>query len=273
MQDRHSLTFGSFRMDLVDERLWRGQEALRLTNKAFAVLRYLVAHAEQLVTKEALLEAVWPGTFVGDAVLTVCIREVRQALGDSARTPQFIETIRGREYRFIVPVTVVERSSARPAAEAPLLSAVGRSQWTTRGAAPLVGREAELAQLHQWLATALRGERQMGFITGEAGIGKSALADVFVEQLTTDANLWIVHGQCIEQYGAGEAYLPVLEALGRLCRAPGGTHLIELLRHQAPSWLLQMPALLPTNEFEELQRRGGGATRDRIGCCGSWRKR
>lgn len=226
MQDRHSLTFGSFRMDLGDERLWCGQETLRLTNKAFAVLRYLVSHAEQLVTKEAVLEAVWPGTFVGDAVLTVCIRELRQALGDSARTPLFIETVWGRGYRFIVPVTAEEKSPTQPAAEAPPQPAVDRSQWVARDSASLVGREAELVQLHQWLATALQGERQMGFITGEAGIGKSALADVFVQQLTADANLWIAHGQCIEQYGAGEAYLPVLEALGRLCRAPGGTHLI-----------------------------------------------
>jgi class 3 adenylate cyclase len=108
MSTHHTLAFGSYRIDLVDERLWRGQEALRLTNKAFAVLRYLVEHRGQLVTKEALLDSVWPDTFVNDAALTVCIRELRQTLGDSARTPQFIETVRGRGYRFIPPVTGVD---------------------------------------------------------------------------------------------------------------------------------------------------------------------
>ncbi|MDH3599165.1 MAG: winged helix-turn-helix domain-containing protein, partial [Candidatus Tectomicrobia bacterium] len=98
------LVFGLFRLDLADEGLWRGEEVLRLTNKAFAVLSYLVEHAGQLVTKEALLDAVWPDTFVSDAALTVCIRELRQALADRAQTPHFIETVRGRGYRFIAAV-------------------------------------------------------------------------------------------------------------------------------------------------------------------------
>ena len=76
----------------------------------------------------------------------------------------------------------------------------------------LVAREAELATLHQWFAKAMQGERHLGFITGEAGIGKTTLVDTFVTQLTDQTSLWLGHGQCIEQYGAGEAYLPLLEA-------------------------------------------------------------
>ena len=117
MADTHTLMFSPFRLDLRDERLWRGEEALRLTNKAFAVLRYLVEHAEQLVTKDVLFEVVWPDTYVGDATLAMCIRELRQALGDNAKTPQFIETVRGRGYRFLVPVTA---TTPPPAAGLPL---------------------------------------------------------------------------------------------------------------------------------------------------------
>ncbi|MGH8582236.1 MAG: AAA family ATPase, partial [Gammaproteobacteria bacterium] len=72
------------------------------------------------------------------------------------------------------------------------------------------------------------------------------------------------HGQCIEHYGAGEAYLPILEALGRLCREEDGKEVIALLRQQAPSWLVQMPALLSTVDLEELQRRTAGVTRERM---------
>ncbi len=105
MQGHHLLNFGLFRLDSRDGQLWRGQEVIRLTNKALAVLCYLVEHRGQLVTKDDLFAAVWPEVVVSDAALVVCIRELRQALGDARRTPQFIETIHGRGYRFIAPVT------------------------------------------------------------------------------------------------------------------------------------------------------------------------
>jgi DNA-binding winged helix-turn-helix (wHTH) protein len=68
-------------------------------------LRYLVEHAERLVTKETLFQVLWPETYVSDSVLMVCIRELRKALGDEARTPRFIETVHGRGYRFIAPLS------------------------------------------------------------------------------------------------------------------------------------------------------------------------
>jgi DNA-binding winged helix-turn-helix (wHTH) protein len=268
MRDPHILMFEPFRVDLRDERLWRGEEVIHLTHKAFAVLRYLVEHPVQLVRKEALLDAVWPDTYVCEAALTVCIRELRRALGDDARAPQFIETVRGRGYRFLAPGTATDRTPAsletipspRPTPRAFPLS----PQSSVLSPVPLVGREAELAQLRQWLATTLEGRRQVGFITGEAGIGKTALVDAFVAQVGSDEALWIGHGQCIDQYGAGEAYLPILEALGRLCRGPEGGHLLAHLRQQAPSWLVQMPALLSESERAALQRPGSGVTQARM---------
>ena len=86
----------------------------------------------------------------------------------------------------------------------------------------MVGREAELAQLHEWWARALKGQRQVVVVTGEAGIGKTTVVDAFAAQVWGTEPAWIGRGQCIEQYGAGEAYLPLLEALGRLCRGPDG---------------------------------------------------
>jgi predicted ATPase len=104
----------------------------------------------------------------------------------------------------------------------------------------------------------------MVFVTGEAGIGKTTVVDVFVARLSAKSNVWIGRGQCIEHYGQGEAYLPVLEALGRLCRESDGRHLIDLLAQHAPTWLVQMPALLSTTDLEALQRRTQGATRERM---------
>ena len=107
MPEPQCLVFGPFRLDRHDERLWRGSEVIPLPPKTFAVLCCLVTQAGQLVTKEALLEAVWPETVVSEAVVTVAMRTLRGVLGDQARTPRFIETVHGRGYRFIAPVSTI----------------------------------------------------------------------------------------------------------------------------------------------------------------------
>jgi DNA-binding winged helix-turn-helix (wHTH) protein/tetratricopeptide (TPR) repeat protein len=254
MQESQCVVFGPFRLDLRDERLWRGEAALPLHPKTFAVLRALVVQAGQLLTKDALFAAVWPDTAVSESVLTVAIRELRRVLGDQARRPQFIETVHGRGYRFIIPVTV-----APPSSERPQTVETGRQFLPIALARPrlFVGREGELAQLHQWWAQAYQGRRQVGIIAGEPGMGKTALVDTFVGQVAAAEDCWVGHGRCVEAYGAGEPYLPVLEAVGRLCRGPEGPRLVAVLRQYAPSWLVQLPALLAPAEWEALQRTVG----------------
>jgi predicted ATPase len=128
----------------------------------------------------------------------------------------------------------------------------------------VVGRAAEVGYLEQCLEAALRGERQVVFVSGEPGIGKTTVVDTFLERVNTRAQLRIGHGQCIEQYGPGEAYLPLLEIGTRLCQEPGGERLIALLRQYAPTWLVQLPAVIPDTEREQLHRRVQGATRERM---------
>lgn len=99
------LCFGEFRLDPVSGHLYRHDEAVPLAPKAFALLQCLVNQAGRLVSKADLLAAVWPGVFVGDAVLKSTIREVRKALGDDSAEPRFIETAHRRGYRFMAPVT------------------------------------------------------------------------------------------------------------------------------------------------------------------------
>jgi DNA-binding winged helix-turn-helix (wHTH) protein/tetratricopeptide (TPR) repeat protein len=253
--------FAPFRLDVLDERLWRGQEVRPLTPKAFAVLRCLVAHPGQLVTKDTLMDTVWPETAISESTLTGCIWEVRQALGDSARQPYYLETVHGRGYRFIAPLTAAPSPQTWPCA------AVDPPQVSPGPAVPvacLVGREAELAQLAQWYETAQQGQRQVGLIGGEPGIGKTALVEAFVAQVAATAPVWIAHGQCIEQYGAGEPYLPVLEGLGRLCRGPDGQAIVAVLHQVAPSWLLHLPAVVSAEEREALVRLARGSTPARM---------
>ncbi|PON16706.1 hypothetical protein C2W62_17045 [Candidatus Entotheonella serta] len=84
--------FGNFRLDEANACLWRGNERLALRPKTFSILMHLVAHAGQLVTKEELLDEVWPDAVVSDGVLKTSVRDLRQMLGEKARAPQFIAT-------------------------------------------------------------------------------------------------------------------------------------------------------------------------------------
>ncbi len=262
MNSEPQLCFPPFRLDLVNEQLWRERQEIPLRQKTFAVLRYLVEHPDQLVTKEALLDAVWAGTTVSDVAPGVCVQELRRALGEDRQTPRFIVTVHRRGYRFIAPLTTASPVSSFKFQVSSSLSTPVPS--TQHPAPTLVGREAELSQLHGWLDKALNGERQLVFVTGEPGIGKTTVVEAFLEQVATEGSLWIGRGQCIEHYGAGEGYMPVLEALGRLCREPSGSHFLELLAQQAPTWLVQMPALLSRTALEALQRKTAGATRERM---------
>src|SRR5262249_40101526 len=113
MQDHRLLIFEPFRLDVPNAQLWCGQELIRLTNKALAVLCYLAEHSGQLVTKEELFAAVWPGVVVSDSALVACIGELRRALGDARRAPQFIETVHGRGYRFLPSIATQPVASAK----------------------------------------------------------------------------------------------------------------------------------------------------------------
>src|SRR5262249_51630355 len=128
----------------------------------------------------------------------------------------------------------------------------------------LVGRQGELAQLQQWWARARQGQRQVVFLTGEAGIGKTTPGHALLGQGGAPRGCWVGHGRRRGTWGAGEAYLPVLEALGRLCRTPGADPLLRLLRTHAPTWLVQMPWVLSPTDHEALRHELLGATPARM---------
>ena len=185
--------FFPFRFDTANQCLWRrgdtGQEErVLLTPKAFAVLGHLVENAGRLVTHEELLEAVWPDTVVEPQAVKRYVVAVRSALGDRPKNSLFIETIPKRGYRFIAPVSEPLASS----------SAV-----SGRPAQELVGRGGALGVLRETWRLALSGVRQIVFVTGEPGIGKTALVEDFQRQVAVgERSVRIVLGQCIEGYGS-----------------------------------------------------------------------
>lgn len=113
MTTETSASFGVFRLDTPNACVWRGAEMIKLTPKAFAVLSYLLEHSGRIVTKDELFTAVWPETVVSDVALSVCIRELRKSLEDDAKTPQYIETVHRRGFRFLPTVASPPVQSSR----------------------------------------------------------------------------------------------------------------------------------------------------------------
>src|SRR5215831_10285528 len=117
--------FADFRLDPDNACLWRGTQPIALPPKAFDVLHYLVTHPDQLVTKDTLLDAVWPETAISDAVVRIAIGELRRALGDTAQAPRFIATVHRRGYRFVAPIA--EYTEEVPGPASPVHPAVPQS--------------------------------------------------------------------------------------------------------------------------------------------------
>ena len=238
--------FGPFEVDAAEHRLLRDGEPVAVTHKAFTLLAELLRRPGRLITKAELFETVWAGRVVTDAALSRVIRELRVALGDDAATPRYIATAHGLGFRF---VAVVAMQGSPPAAA---LAPDAQANAVPDGR--LVRRDAELAVLDQALADARLGKRRVVFVTGEAGIGKTALVEAFIERHAAGADLCWAQGRCIERYGTGEAYLPMLEALEGLARQTGAAALRGVLARYAPAWLALLPWLAHDTDPARLQR-------------------
>ena len=234
------IRFDAFDLDEADARLRCNGKPVPLAPKAFAVLCTLARQPGVLVTKNDLLDAVWGHQHVSESVLKTIISELRSALADDARQPRYIETAARRGYRFI----------ARLGQEAP--QPVPESN-------AIIGRQSALACLREAWGRARAGERQLVWIAGEAGVGKSTLIERFVSELPAQA---AVRGQCVEHFGTGEPYLPILEAMKELCRRE--PELAGIMRAVAPTWLLQLPWLSSEAERATLHREVAGAHQERM---------
>ncbi len=236
-----------FELDEANARLTRGGRAVALAPTPFAVLCALARLPGSLLTKDALLDAVWGHQFVSDSVLKTAISDLRTVLGDDPRKPRFIETVSRRGYRFIAPATAVH-------------SAVRASGSAVRArTSSFVGRTNALARLQQAWESACSGKRCVVWVAGEPGIGKTTLIEHFIASL---GDIACARGHCVEHYGSGESYLPVLEALGGLSR--DDAQLPALLRAVAPTWLLQLPWLSTGDERDALRRELAGMGAERM---------
>ena len=242
--------FDRFELDEANAHLLRDGTAVSLAPTPFAVLCALVRQPGALLTTNALLDEVWGHQFVTDSVLRTAISELRTALDDDARKPRFIATVSRRGYRFIAAPSAIP---AAPSVQ-PSVSSVAVVH-----APHFIGRPEPLSRLRRAWDIACSGKRAIVWVAGEPGIGKTTLIEHFVATL---GDVAVARGQCVEHYGAGEPYLPVLEALSELCR--NDSTLVALLRAVAPTWLLQLPWLSTADEREALRRELAGVSPDRM---------
>lgn len=249
-----AVEFGPYRLDPHTAQLRRGGEPIPLPPKAFALLAFLCEQRGRLVSKDELLDAVWGRRFVSEGVLKNAVQALRQALEDDTKAPRYIETAHRRGYRFIA-----ELRSGAPAADPdpPLFAMPAASE----ALSIVVGREAAIGRLLQSTEQALHGDPQIVFVTGEAGAGKTALIEACTGRI--DPRFSCARGQCVEQFGQGEPYLPILEALNAVCRA-AGEGCVNGVRQYAPTWLTQLPWFLGEADRVQLQREVLGATKERM---------
>jgi DNA-binding winged helix-turn-helix (wHTH) protein len=243
------LRFGCFQLDPIHG-LRRGNEEVRVTPKSLSVLLLLVGRAGEIVTKDEIFGDVWRDTAVSDSALTSCIQELRHVLQDDARLPRFVETLHRRGYRFVAPVSFEEKN--RP-------SVVSLPQATDNG--PFVGRETAIQEMLRIWAKVEQGSRQMLFVTGEAGIGKTTVISGLLRNIPVHSRTW---GQCIQHFGFGEPYEPLLDGITRLCRQSGGAKVVSAIERYGPTWLAQLPALLTPERYAALRRNVVGTTRERM---------
>jgi len=253
MDGRQIFRFGPFELDVDNQQLRREGQPIPLRPKPFALLRYFVENPKRLIPNTELLKAVWPDTAVVEGLLRGYLHDIRQALGDDVAHARFIETVPRRGFRFLPDVT--SEPTARPPEFTPQLISF---------APKLVGRNEDLRVLETSLQKALAGKRQLVLIAGEAGIGKTALLNTFLEQWRENERVLVAVGQCVEQYGTREAYLPIFDALAVLMRGRQAKEVIAKFSRYAPTWLVQMPGIVPDDQFASLHQRVQGTTQTRM---------
>jgi DNA-binding winged helix-turn-helix (wHTH) protein/tetratricopeptide (TPR) repeat protein len=245
--------FGDYELDTRVYELRHAGNPRPVEPQVFDVLAYLVRNRDRVVSKEELLEKLWPDRFVSEATLTSRLKEARKAIGDTGKAQNTIRTHHGRGYRFVAAVE--ERGAAAPSIGPSVSGDFVVAPTAVETTREFVGRGAELSQMRAAFGRAMNGQRQIVFVEGEAGAGKTALVEAFLGSVS--GSVLIARGQCVEYRGSGEPYMPLLDALNRLSAEPAASHLPALLKRDAPTWLLQMPSLVSEEDLPALRTRTG----------------
>ena len=238
-------SFGGFELDEDRFELRRGDEVVELRRKVFDVLRYLVAQNGRLVSKDELLQSVWPRETIHEGVVAQNIAILRRALGDSRDEAKLIQTVHGRGYRFIADVSSLRaerRGSVPPELGSPAPST------------SFVGREHVMSELRKLLRTALAGKGAFAVISGEAGIGKTRTASELAAE-ASELGARVLEGRCHDADGA-PAFWPWVQLLRAAAQGQDGPRGERQARASELDGLLDV---LRGGEVTALRRADGDA--------------
>ncbi len=203
--DAGGFRFGDFELDGPRFELRRRGARVPIQPKALDVLLYLVRHRERVVGRDELLDELWPDAMVTEGSVTKAIGVVRRILA-AGGVETSIETVRGRGFRFVAPV------SEQPAAEEPLPPGADGAPGLRDVSSGFVGRRDVLSALDSDLAEAARGHGRLVVLAGEAGIGKTRTA----QEATARADGARVLFAWCDESGGAPALWPWIQLLRQL---------------------------------------------------------
>ncbi|MCH8889487.1 MAG: AAA family ATPase, partial [Myxococcales bacterium] len=241
--------FDVFELDVGLYRLSRAEEPLAIAPKPFDLLLYLIQHAQRTISKAELIREVWQAEAVSDSSIPTCITAVRRALGDDPDNPRFIQTVRGRGYRFI----------GNAVSEAETRTDSDRQSVAASRAKTFVGRQAEMASLSAGLSQTLDGAPQTFLLMGDAGMGKTRMIEEFARHAALRGASVLV-GRCREEEGA-PAFWPWIQILRTHIESGRQETLSSMEPHAAvisqmlPELRKQFPTIAPLPDVEAEQAR------------------
>lgn len=226
-----TIAFDNCVLDADARELRRDGAVVALQPKAFDVLLYLLGARDRVVTKEELLDHLWPNEAVTESSLTFSIKAVRRAVGDDGATQRVLKTVHGRGYRFVAEIRAAGAAPATVAA-----GTVARDRVLLQAAsAQFVGRSEEFSRIREELALVRRGQTRTVFVLGDPGVGKTRLA-AEIAALAEASGDTVLVGRCTE--GSPPAFWPWVQVVrsfveqhGReATRAAAGDGLADLAR-------------------------------------------
>lgn len=234
--------FGVFELDQRAGELRKRGVRIKLQDQPLRILCALLDRPGEFVSRESLKSVLWPkNTFVEfERGLNAAVAKLRQALGDSAENPRFIETLAGRGYRFLAPTHEVMPTKTRSADPVPALNASPTMNFASKPIT-LVERDQELDQLRRLLAAAVAGQGSLALISGEPGVGKTHLTRAILADAAQRRCLGVV-GHCYEMEGA-PPYVPFVEMLEHYVRVAPKEMFRESLGNSASEVAKLMPEL------------------------------
>jgi predicted ATPase/DNA-binding winged helix-turn-helix (wHTH) protein len=232
-----SYRFGAFEIDFQLFELRRGSDLVRIDRKVFDLLRYLIEQRERVVDKHELLQHVWGGEVVVEAVVTTAVARLRKVLGQRGGEGGPIQTVHGRGYRFnapldthVAPVVVVKPQAKAAYVDTDLHPGLRD---------PFVGRQALMQRLNGALDRALSGSVRVRLLVGEPGAGKTRLCHELASRARqAGARVWV--GRCYEA-DRGEMLWPWVQLLRQAVDGPS----IDALRALPPPLMAELATLVP----------------------------